>query len=103
MMDGLLPMGSYPVEIAGRNRLWRKIIIEAIRSDPAWKNGDYTQQPPSLAVLESLEGMMAVRGEHPRMIDDRGRDTSLPDAPRTDPDGRSLAHPVLISDGWWPR
>jgi len=58
MMDGLLPMGSYPVEIAGRNRLWRKIIIEAIRSDPAWKSGDYTQQPPSLAVLESLEGMM---------------------------------------------
>jgi homoserine O-acetyltransferase/O-succinyltransferase len=58
MMDGLLPMGSYPVEIAGRNRLWRKIIIEAIRSDPAWKNGDYNQQPPSLAVLESLEAVM---------------------------------------------
>jgi homoserine O-acetyltransferase len=54
----LLPMGSYPIEIAGRNRLWRKIIIEAIRSDPEWKNGDYTQQPPSLAVLESLEALM---------------------------------------------
>jgi homoserine O-acetyltransferase len=49
---------SYPVEIAGRNRLWRKIIIEAIRSDPVWKNGDYNQQPPSLAVLESLEAVM---------------------------------------------
>ena len=58
MMDGLLPMGSYPVEIGGRNRLWRKIIVEAIRTDPDWKNGDYTQQPPSLAVLESLEALM---------------------------------------------
>src|SRR5216683_5389472 len=33
---------------------------------------------------------------------DRGRDTSLPGAPRTDPDERSLAHPVLISDEWRP-
>ena len=33
-----------------------------------------------------------------RQVEDRGRDTSLPGTPRTDPDGRSLAHPVLISD-----
>ena len=55
MMDGLLPMGSYPVEIGGRNRLWRKIIMETIRNDPEWKNGDYDKQPPSLALLESME------------------------------------------------
>jgi hypothetical protein len=36
-MNGLLPMGSYPVEVAGRNRLWRKIVMEAIRGDPEWK------------------------------------------------------------------
>src|SRR6266851_9984967 len=35
-----------------------------------------------------------------RSLCDRGRDTSGPGTPRTDPDGRSLAHPVLISDEW---
>jgi len=33
------------VQIAGRNRLWRKTIIDGIRNDPHWKNGDYTTEP----------------------------------------------------------
>jgi hypothetical protein len=37
-----------------------------------------------------------------RPVGDRGRDNHLLVAPRTDPDGRSLAHPVLISDDWRP-
>ncbi len=47
-MDALMPLASLPVEIAGRNRMFRRMVIDAIRSDPAWKNGDYTQQPPGL-------------------------------------------------------
>jgi homoserine O-acetyltransferase len=35
------------VQIAGRNRAWRKLIIDGIRDDPEWKNGDYTAQPAS--------------------------------------------------------
>ena len=31
---------------------------------------------------------------------DRGRDTTVRGTPRSDPDGRLLAHPVLISDDW---
>jgi homoserine O-acetyltransferase len=44
-MDALLPLASLPVAIAGRNRIMRKMAIEAIESDPAWKNGEYTSTP----------------------------------------------------------
>jgi homoserine O-acetyltransferase/O-succinyltransferase len=44
-VDGLVPLASAPTQIAGRNRVMRKMIIDSITSDPAWKNGDYTEQP----------------------------------------------------------
>jgi homoserine O-acetyltransferase len=44
-MDALMPLASQPVEIAGRNREMRKMIIEAIEKDPEWKGGDYTKPP----------------------------------------------------------
>jgi homoserine O-acetyltransferase len=46
---GLVPLASNPVEIGGRNRVWRKFLIDAIETDPTWKNGDYTEQPRGLA------------------------------------------------------
>lgn len=49
-MDSLLPLASLPTQISGRNRVWRRMIIDAIRRDPAWRQGDYDQQPPELAV-----------------------------------------------------
>jgi len=45
MMDALMPIASQPTQISGRNLLWRRLIIEAIRHDPDWKGGDY-QTPP---------------------------------------------------------
>ncbi|MGB9448062.1 MAG: alpha/beta fold hydrolase, partial [Candidatus Acidiferrum sp.] len=45
--DALMPLACLPVQIAGRNRLWRKMIIDGIRQDPQWKNGEYTQEPPA--------------------------------------------------------
>lgn len=48
-MDALLPLASLPVEIAGRNRMIRKMIIDAITEDPAWQGGEYRTQPPGLA------------------------------------------------------
>jgi homoserine O-acetyltransferase len=44
-MDALMPLACLPVQIAGRNRLWRKMVIDGIRQDPDWKNGDYTTEP----------------------------------------------------------
>lgn len=46
---GLAPLASNPVEIAGRNRVWRKALVDAIVTDPTWKNGDYTEPPRGMA------------------------------------------------------
>ena len=58
MMDGLFPIGSLPVETSGRNRLWRHTIVEAIRNDPEWKNGDYQQQPHGYSRIAPLVAIM---------------------------------------------
>jgi homoserine O-acetyltransferase len=47
-MDALMPLASLPAEIAGRNRMTRRMILDAIRTDPEWQNGDYTTQPRGL-------------------------------------------------------
>jgi homoserine O-acetyltransferase len=44
-MDALMPLASLPVEIAGRNRMLRKMAIDLIEMDPEWKGGEYTTQP----------------------------------------------------------
>ena len=43
--QALMPLACQPAEIAGRNRLWRKMAIDAITADPGYKGGDYTAQP----------------------------------------------------------
>ena len=43
-MDALMPLACLPVEIAGRNRIWRKMVMDGIRDDPDWKNGDYAAE-----------------------------------------------------------
>jgi len=44
-VDGLVPLACAPTQIAGRNRMMRKLIIDAIRTDPDWHGGDYTSPP----------------------------------------------------------
>ncbi len=53
-MDALMPLASLPAQIAGRNRAWRRVVIDAIRHDPGWKDGDYTSQPQSLRVAAEM-------------------------------------------------
>ena len=47
-MDVLVPMASLPSAMSGRNWMMRRLIIDSIRNDPEWMNGNYTQQPRSL-------------------------------------------------------
>ncbi|MFN0110061.1 MAG: alpha/beta fold hydrolase [Blastocatellia bacterium] len=47
-MDALMPLASLPVAIAGRNRYFRRMVIDSITKDPEWNNGNYTQQPRGL-------------------------------------------------------
>jgi homoserine O-acetyltransferase/O-succinyltransferase len=52
--DALMPLACLPVQIAGRNRIVRSMIMDAIRNDPAWSNGDYTAPPPSLRTVKEI-------------------------------------------------
>jgi len=47
-MDILVPMASMPSEMSGRNWMMRRLIIDSIRNDPEWMNGNYVKQPRSL-------------------------------------------------------
>jgi homoserine O-acetyltransferase len=57
-MDALMPLASLPTQVAGRNRVWRRLIIDAIRNDPAWNGGNYTAQPPSLRTAIQMLWLM---------------------------------------------
>ena len=53
-MDALMPLASLPTQISGRNRVWRRIVIDAIRNDPEWRGGNYSTQPPGLRVAQQM-------------------------------------------------
>jgi len=44
-MDAMMSLACQPVQIAGRNRVWRKMVMDAIRNDPEWKGGEYSAEP----------------------------------------------------------
>ena len=56
-VDGLVPLASAPTQIAGRNRVMRKMIVDSITRDPAWKNGDYTE-PPRAGLVGAINLLM---------------------------------------------
>jgi len=62
-MDALMPLACLPVQIAGRNRIWRKMAIDGIREDPDWKNGDYAAQPR--AALQIASDFLVIAGSAP--------------------------------------
>jgi homoserine O-acetyltransferase len=62
-MDALMPLACLPAEIAGRNRLWRKMVIDGIRQDPDWKGGDYTTEPR--AALQIAADFLLIAGSAP--------------------------------------
>jgi homoserine O-acetyltransferase len=62
-MDALMPLASNPVELAGRNRIWRFMAIDAIKSDPEWMGGEYKTQP--LRGLTTAEDLLLLAGSAP--------------------------------------
>lgn len=65
-MDAMMPLACLPVPIAGRNRIWRKMIIDGIRQDPDWKNGEYTAEPR--AALQIASDFLIIAGSAPILM-----------------------------------
>ena len=65
-VDAYMPMACQPVQIAGRNRVWRKMIMDAIREDPAWKGGDYKDEPKE--GLRAAEDILVIAGSAPLVM-----------------------------------
>ena len=65
-MDALMPLACLPVQIAGRNRLWRDMIVHAIRTDPTFEGGDYKAEPA--AGLQTAPDILAIAGSAPAQM-----------------------------------
>lgn len=62
-VEKLAPFACLPVEIAGQNRMWRKLSMDAIKADPAWNDGNYTSPP--LAGLRTAASLSMIAGANP--------------------------------------
>jgi homoserine O-acetyltransferase len=65
-MDALMPLACQPVQIAGRNRVWRKMVMDAIRNDPEWKGGEYTTEPRQ--GLRTALDLLLIAGSAPLLM-----------------------------------
>ena len=65
-MDALMPMACLPVQIAGRNRVWRKMTMDAIREDPEWQGGEYKEEPKE--ALRTAQYMLTIAGSTPILM-----------------------------------
>jgi homoserine O-acetyltransferase len=61
-MDALVPLASEPAAMVGRNWMMRRMVIDAIRKDPEWHDGNYTKQPSSLSTAQVFFGIATSGG-----------------------------------------
>jgi homoserine O-acetyltransferase/O-succinyltransferase len=62
-MDALMPLACLPVQIAGRNRVWRDLTMDAIRNDPQWLKGEYVTQP--ISGMRTAASLLLIAGSAP--------------------------------------
>ncbi|HXN53900.1 MAG TPA: alpha/beta fold hydrolase [Candidatus Acidoferrum sp.] len=65
-MDALMPLACQPAQIAGRNRIWRKMVMDAIRNDPEWKGGEYAAEPRQ--GLRTALDLLLIAGSAPLLM-----------------------------------
>ena len=65
-VDAIMPLACEPVAIAGRNRMWRKMLMDGIRDDPAWDGGNYTKEP-TLGLRTAVD-MLLIAGSAPQVL-----------------------------------
>ncbi len=83
LMDALVPMASQPTEMSSRNWMMRRMLIDAVRKDPDWNDGNYTTQPRSLQAAnvffgiatnggtQAYQKMAPTREKADKLVDDR--------------------------------
>jgi homoserine O-acetyltransferase len=117
-VDAIMPMACLPVRIVGRNRLWRRMVIDAIEHDPAWQGGDYQTEPKE--GLRAAEDITMIAGSAPLVMQkaldtpdkvdaylktnlDASLDGVLPDGSKTEPlDADDLIYAVDASRDYDP-
>jgi homoserine O-acetyltransferase len=62
-MDAAMPLACLPEPIAGRNRVWRDLVMDSIRTDPEWLQGEYRSEP--MQALRAAAGFMLIAGSAP--------------------------------------
>ncbi len=77
-VEAALPLACLPVQIAGRNRVMRKMVIDAIRTDPAWRGGEY-KKPPRRGLRAALDALL-VMGSAPLVLQGRAPTRDAADA-----------------------
>ena len=106
-MDALMPLASLPTQVAGRNRVWRRLVSDAIRNDPQWQGGEYHEQPPALRTALEMLWLMgsnpALRQqEAPTLADaDRVIDKAVADGLKTQ-DANDIMYAVESSHDYDP-
>ena len=88
-MDALMPLACLPVQIAGRNRMWRKMTMDAIKNDPAWNGGEYKSEP--LAGLRAASDLLVIAGSAPLLMQKNWPTRDAADAYVEDTIGKDLA------------
>ena len=106
-MDALMPLASLPTQISGRNRVWRRLVSDAIRNDPQWQGGEYRAQPPS---LRTALQMIWLLGSNPALRQqeaptlaaaDRVIDAAVSDALKTQ-DANDILYAIEASQDYDP-
>jgi homoserine O-acetyltransferase len=106
-MDALMPLASLPTQISGRNRVWRRTAIDAIRNDPEWRGGNYSAQPQSLRIAEEIMYLMGsnpvLRYEQMPTLakSDATLDVAIADALKTD-DANDVIYQLEASHDYDP-
>jgi homoserine O-acetyltransferase/O-succinyltransferase len=77
MMQALMPVACFPERVKGRNLLWRRMLINIIRQDPAYRKGEYAEQPPSVGIAWGLFSLMV---DSPLHLQEAFADASAADA-----------------------
>jgi homoserine O-acetyltransferase/O-succinyltransferase len=65
----LAPFACNAMEIAGRNRMWRQMSIDAIKADPKWDGGNYSSPPES--GLRTARYLSMIAGGNPMLLQDQ--------------------------------